>query len=127
MEHDSPREATSDGPRILPIESGVVRIQQLLGAEREPGFFGVGCLAMMGFIALYGQPKALYGIVGWVLWHAIWVLAFRRDPQYWAIMWRKEWQYPLPSKLYPAPGILAPQVPVEASVPVRGEAGLYGE
>lgn len=116
-----------DGVNILPIESGVVRIQTVLGAERMPGMIGVGALAMMGFSALSGQWNTLYGVIIWAIWHGIAVLMYRRDPQYWAIMWRKEWQYRLPSVLYPAPGVIAPRVPVEASVPVRGEAGLYGE
>ena len=120
MEHE-------DGQQILPIEPGVVRIQTVLGAERGPGMIGVCCAAMMGFIALYGQWAALYGLPIWFAWHGIAVLMFRRDPQYWMIMWRKEWQYRLPSVLYPAPGVIAPMVPIEASVPVRGEAGLYGE
>ena len=116
-----------DGPRILPIESGVTRIEQFMGAERAPAYIGFACLAMMVFLALYGQWNALKGVWVWALWHGICVLMYRRDPQYWAILWDKEWKYPWPVKLYAAPGVCAPAVPIEASCPVRGEAGAYGE
>lgn len=120
MEHE-------DGSRILKIEPGVVRLQTLFGAERAPAFIGLACLAIMFFSALSGKWKALYGIPFWVLWHGYAVLMYRRDPQYWAIMWDKEWKYRWPSYLAPAPGVVAKPVPIEPSVPVRGEAGVYGE
>lgn len=116
-----------DGPRILPLESGVMRIQQMLGCEWIVGMIGVSYAAMLGIIALYGQWAALYGLPLWGIWHGIGVLMYRRDPQYWLILWRKEWGYPLPSYLAPAPGVCAPEMPVEPSVPVRGEAGAYVE
>jgi type IV secretory pathway TrbD component len=97
----------------------VLRIQTLCGAERDPAFIGFGCAAMMGFIALYGQLKALYGLPVCVLWHCIWMYAYKIDPQYWQIMWRKFWWYPWPSQLSPAPGVIAREVRIEASVPVR--------
>lgn len=116
-----------DGPRILKLEPGLIRIQQMMGAERAPAYIGAGCGALMIYIALCGSWWALKGIWLWPLWHGIAVLMFRRDPQYWSIMWRREWSFPWPSKLYAAPGICAPAVPFEASVPVRGEVGVYGE
>ena len=80
---------------------------------------------MMFFLALYGQWGALKGLWLWAIWHGICVLMYRRDPQFWAILWDKEWSNPWPSKLYAAPGICAVKVPIEASVSVRGEAGVY--
>ena len=62
-----------------------------MGAERTPAYIGFVCLAMMGFLALYGQWGALKGVWLWALWHGICVLMYRRDPQYWAILWDKEW------------------------------------
>ncbi len=117
----------NDGPRVLPIESGTVRIQQFMGAERAPAYIGFACGAMLCFLALYGQWGALKGLWLCAIWHGIAVLMFRRDPQYWAIFWQKVWVYPWPVKLYAAPGVCARKVPIEASCPVRGEAGLYGD
>ena len=117
----------NDGPRILPIEPGVVRLPQLFGAEREPAYLGFACAVLLGFVALYGQWAALKGLWLCGLWHGICVLMYRRDPQYWAILWQKTWVYPWPPKLYPAGSVNAKRVPIQASVPVRGEAGVYGE
>lgn len=116
-----------DGPRILKIESGTVRIQTLLKAERAPAWIGLGCLVLMLYSAIAGQWKALYGIPIWGIYHGILMLMYRYDPQYWEIMWEKEWRNPWPSFLAAAPGVVAKPVAMEPSVPVRGEAGAYGD
>ena len=117
----------TEGPRLHPIEPGVVRFRSLMGAAWAPAMWGVTCLVIMIASALYGQWKSLYGIPIWALWHGICVLMFRRDPQYWELMWESEWSYRWPEYLAPAPGVRAPVVVVQASVPVRAEAGVVGE
>lgn len=116
-----------DGPRIVPIEPGVVRVQTLMGAERSAAYWGFACAVILFVVALYGQWAALKGLWLCGLWHALCVLMYRRDPQFWSILWDKEYRYPWPMKLAPAPEVRAPLVPLEASVPVRAEGGAYGE
>ena len=85
-----------DTPRVHPIEPGTVRFRQLLGAAWSPAMIGVTCLVIMFASALYGQWKSLYGIPLWLAWHELCVLMYRRDPQYWDIIWDCEWTYPWP-------------------------------
>ena len=115
------------GRRVLEIESGVVRIRTILGVEKAPGVIGGVVAATICYIAMFGKWFALYGLILPLGWFMMWRVLYGRDPQFWKIMWRKEWWCPLPSVLYPAPGVIASQVELEPTVPVRGEAGLYGE
>jgi hypothetical protein len=117
----------SDGPHYYPIETGVVRFRKIRGAAWGPGMIGITCLVIMIASALYGQWKSLYGIPFWVAWHAICVLMYRRDPQWWELAWENEWHHPWPTYLAPAPGVSAPAVVLQASVPVRAVTGTHGE
>lgn len=116
-----------DAPRYHPIETGVVRFRTVRGAGWGPAMIGITCLVIMLASALYGQWKSLYGIPLWAAWHGICVLMFRRDPQYWELVWENEWHHRWPPYLAPAPGVSAPAVALQASVPFRAEAGVYGE
>ena len=111
---------TTDGPRMLPVESGVVRYCQPFGVERKAAIFGGWCGFMMLAVAWYGTWEALYGwplVVGW-FW--LWKFAAKRDPQYAEILWRAWVTRPIPVRLQAAPGALAKRVKIEACVPVRG-------
>ena len=108
-----------DGPRMLELESGVVRLETMLGVEWMPGMIAAGSTLLMLGLALYGQPKMLYGLWLSGVWYLIAVLMYRRDPQYWEIMWTKEWYDPWPSSLYPAPSVTAPVVALPPSSLVR--------
>ena len=112
---------------VLPLESGVTRLQQVLHVERMPGMIGGGSIFMMLFVALYGQWKALYGIPVGVLWIIIWRVLYQYDPQYFEILIQKEWRDPWPPRLYPAESVLAEEVRAPASSPYRGEAGSWGD
>ena len=124
---ESPWIEYEDGPRIHPIETGVVRFRTLGGAAWSPAMIGVTCLVIMIASALYGQWKSLYGIPVWAAWHGICVVMYRRDPQYWEIVKDCEWWNRWPVYLAPAEEVGAKPVKLEASVPFRGVAGTYGE
>lgn len=109
-----------DSPRLLPLERGPVITLHILGAERVPAGLGLWIGGMMVVTAIYGQWQAVYGLPLVFLWHGIWMLAAARDPQYFEVMWRQWVVYPWPDKLYATPGIFAPWVKLEASVPVHG-------
>jgi len=109
-----------DHPRVLPLESGVVRPCLLLGAERLPAGLGLWAGLMMVVTAVYGKFQAIYGLPLVLGWHGIWMLAARRDSQYGEVMWRQWLTYPWPVRLQAAPDVFAPAVKKEASVPVRG-------
>lgn len=113
-------DALQDGPIVLPLESGVVRPVQVLWAERTPAGWGFVAGWLMIVTALYGEWSALYGLGLCAVWHLYWVFAAKRDPQYGAVMWRNWILFPWPNYLKAWPDIGAPEVKLEASVPVSG-------
>ena len=121
----APTKGASDGPILLPIESGVVRPVQVLWAERLPAGVGFTAAALMIITGLYVTWSALHGLFLVSTWHGFWVQAAKRDPQYGAVMWRAWWISPLPEQLEACPDIGAKRVKREASVPVRGEEGAH--
>lgn len=110
----------SDGPIVLKLNSGVMRPVQICFAERTPAAWGMFAAWIVIMLALYKDRSALWGLILVAAWHGFWVLAARRDPQYYDVMMRSL-RFRWPAYLAAWPALGAAEVKVEASVPGFGK------
>lgn len=106
-----------NGPIPLRMVPGVIRPVRLMWAERKPIAYGMigGWLFVM--LALYSDDAYLYGLIPVAAWIGYWIWAGKVDPQYFEILWRQWFHYTIPQYLTAWPGVNAPRVKVEPSVP----------